>query len=94
EGQEWEAPVYYLMLRRALGMGSKKAPPCIVHLHSATQFIQYYNGVPSTPRNTLMKRMEEYCVRAADGLLCPSRTYADQCARAFDVPRDAIEVIP
>lgn len=94
EGQEWEAPLYYLMLRRALGMGSKKAPPCIVHLHSATQFIQYYNGVPSTPCNTLMKRMEEYCVRAADGLLCPSRTYADQCARAFDVPRDAIEVIP
>jgi hypothetical protein len=82
------------MLRRALGMGSNRAPPCIVHLHSATRFIQYYNGTPSTPRNTLMKRMEEYCIRAADALLCPSLTYADQCARAFDVPRDAIEVIP
>ena len=94
EGQDWEAPLYYLMLRRALGMGSNKVPPCIVHLHSATRFIQYYNGVPPTPRNTLMKRMEEYCIRAADALLCPSLTYADQCARAFDVPREAIEVIP
>ena len=29
EAQEYEAPLYYFQLRRALGLGPKKRPPCI-----------------------------------------------------------------
>ena len=38
EGQEWEAPLYYLLLRRALGLGPQPSRPCIVHLHSPSEF--------------------------------------------------------
>jgi glycogen synthase len=94
EAQDWEAPLYYLLLRRTLGFGPRQVPACILHLHSATRFIQHYNGLPSTPGIMLMKRMEEYCIRAADALLCPSNTYADLCATTFGVPRASIKVIP
>ena len=43
EGQDYEAPLYYFQLRRTLGLGPKKRPPCIVHLHSPTLFIARYN---------------------------------------------------
>src|ERR1019366_2287659 len=43
EAQEWEAPLYYLLARRAAGLGPKQQPPCIVHLHSPTQMIFEYN---------------------------------------------------
>jgi glycogen(starch) synthase len=94
EGQEWEAPLYYLLLRRALGMGPPRSPPCIVHLHSASAFIHHFNGAFSTPRAAmLVKRMEEFCVRSADALLCPSHYFADQCSTYFGLPRESIEVI-
>jgi glycosyltransferase involved in cell wall biosynthesis len=95
EGQEWEAPLYYLLLRRALGMAPRHFPPCIVHLHSATAFIRHYNGAFVTPKSyTLMKRMEDFCIRSADALLCPSRYYAAQCIDYFGLPQDSINVIP
>jgi hypothetical protein len=43
EGQEWEAPLYFLMLRRALGLGPERKPPCVVHLHSPTEYIFRHN---------------------------------------------------
>lgn len=94
EGQEWEAPLYYLLLRRSIGMGPERRPPCIVHLHSPTRFIRHFNGALSTPQSyALMKRMEEFCIRSADALLCPSRTFAAQCRREYGLPEDAIEII-
>src|SRR5262245_61139267 len=39
EAQDYEAPLYYLQLRRALGIGPKKQPPCFVHLHSPTELV-------------------------------------------------------
>ena len=94
EGQEWEAPLYYFLLRRALGAGPKRHPPCIVHLHSTTEFIRHFNGTLSSPRAYIpMKRMEEFCIRAADALLCPSRYFAHQCAAYYALPSDLIKVI-
>jgi glycogen synthase len=43
EAQEYEAPLYFLQLRRALGLGPGKTPPCIVHLHSPTAYIAAHN---------------------------------------------------
>lgn len=95
EGQEWEAPLYFLLLRRALGLGPARKPPVIVHLHCPTEFARRFNGAPDTPREyVLMKRMENYCIRAADGLLCPSRYLARQVAAHFGFPPERIKVIP
>ena len=94
EGQEWEAPLYYLLLRRAIDMGPRKRPPCIVHLHSPTAFIRHFNGALSTPEPyMLMKRMEEFCIRSADALLCPSHYFAAQSRAHYGLSADAIKVI-
>jgi glycogen synthase len=95
EGQEWEAPLYHLLLRRALGLGPSRRPPCILHLHSATVFIRRYNGAPDTPpAYPQMSRLEAFCIRAADAHLCPSRYYGRQAAEHFGLPPDAVEVVP
>jgi glycogen(starch) synthase len=94
EGQEWEAPLYYLLLRRALGIGPNRCPPCIVHLHSASEFVRYSNGALDAPEPyTLVKRMEEFCISSADALLCPSRCFARQCVDRYRLPAERIKVI-
>ncbi len=94
EGQDWEAPLYYLLLRRALGIGSQKHPPCIVHLHSPSKIIRHYNGAMGAPRQYApMKRMEEFSINAADALLCPSHYFARQCREHFGLGSDRVTVI-
>jgi glycosyltransferase involved in cell wall biosynthesis len=95
EGQEWEAPLHFLMLRRALGLGPERRPPCIVHLHSATAFIRRFNGSMVAPAShETMTRMEAFCIHQADALLCPSRFYAAQCEQYFSLPAGSVRVIP
>lgn len=95
EGQEWEAPLYYFLLRRALGLGPRRRPPCFVHLHSPTEFIVHFNGWDlSSPAFMTMKRMEDYCIQAADALLCPSDFLARQCEARYQLPAGSVHVIP
>lgn len=95
EGQEWEAPLYYFLLRRALGLGPRRRPPCFVHLHSPMEFIVHFNGWDmAKPQFTLMKRMEDYCIRAADAWLCPSNFLARQCEARYRLPSGSVQVIP
>lgn len=95
EGQEFEAPLYYLLLRRALGLGPKQQPPCIIHLHSPMEFIARNNDWDSNhPYFFAAKTFEDYCIRAADALLCPSRYLADQARDHYELPDGAIQVIP
>jgi glycogen synthase len=94
EGQEWEAPLYYLLLRRALGLGPRRSPPCVVHLHCPTEFARRFNGALTTyPEYLVMKRMEEFCIHAADALLCPSHYLARQCTQHYGLPPEQIKVI-
>lgn len=93
EAQEWEAPLYYLLARRAAGLGPAQQPPCIVHLHSPSQMIFEYNEWDQTLTDFLpLARFEEYTIRAADALLCPSRYLATQVSELFGV--GPVEVIP
>jgi glycosyltransferase involved in cell wall biosynthesis len=95
EAQEYEAPLYYFQLRRALGLGPKKRPPCIVHLHSPTQFIARYNEWDiGSPAVLTAKRLEDYTIAAADALLCPSRYLAGQIEAHYGMPRGTIRVLP
>jgi glycosyltransferase involved in cell wall biosynthesis len=95
EAQEWEAPLYYFLLRRSLGLGPDRRTPCVVHLHSPSIFIHKYNG-PARPRASLdtLQRMEEFCIQSADALLCPSQGLAGAVARRYRLQPDSIEVIP
>lgn len=95
EGQEWEAPLYYFLLRRSLGLGPARNPPVIVHLHSPTEFIFRSNDwSPQRPDYLPMKRFEDHVILAADALLCPSRFLAAQCSRKYDLAEEAVAVIP
>lgn len=95
EAQEWEAPLYYYLLRRSQGLGPIQRPPCVVHLHSPSEFIHHYNGPAVTPPALpVMKRMEEYCIQAADALLCPSKSLAADAGKRFQFSPDKIKVIP
>jgi len=95
EAQEYEAPLYYLQLRRALGFGPKRHPPCIVHLHSPSEFIAQHNEWDICSPDILMaRRLEEYSIAAADALLCPSRYLARQVEDHYGLKEDAVRVIP
>lgn len=95
EAQEYEAPLYYLQLRRALGFGPKRRPPCIVHLHSPTEFIALHNDWDLYLPDTLTaKRLEDYSIAAADALLCPSRYLARQVESCYGLREGTVCVIP
>jgi len=95
EAQDYEAPLYYFQQRRALGLGPKRQPPCLVHLHSPTELIARYNDWDAAqPPFFISKRMEDYTIAAADALICPSRFVARQVEVHYKLPTDSIEVIP
>jgi glycogen synthase len=95
EAQEYEAPLYYLQLRRALGQGPKRRPPCIVHLHSPTQFIARHNDWNiAIPAVQTAKRLEDYTIAAADALLCPSRYLASEVEAQYGLRGGTIRVLP
>ena len=94
EAQEWEAPLYYFLLRRMLGLGPRRSPPCIVQLHSPTEWICRFNGPTVLPREyPLMKRMETFCIRAADALLCPSHYFGRQAEAHYNLAPGSVKVI-
>jgi len=95
EAQEFEAPLYYFQLRRALGLGPKKQPPCIIQLHSPMEFIVRYNDRDiGQPYFMTAKRLEDYSIAAADALLCPSSYLARQAETHYGMDEGSIHVIP
>ncbi|MDC0326050.1 glycosyltransferase family 4 protein [bacterium] len=94
EAQEYEAPLYYFQLRRALGLGPTRQPPCFVHLHSPSQLIARHNDwEPDRPALIAAARLEEFSIRSADALLCPSRYLARQSEQHYRLATSSIEVI-
>jgi len=95
EAQEFEGPLYFFQLRRALGLGPQRRPPCIVHVHSPTEFIVRHNDWdPFATYFRTAQRLEEYSIRAADALLCPSRFLARQIEQRYGLVPESVETIP
>jgi glycosyltransferase involved in cell wall biosynthesis len=95
EGQDFEAPLYDFLVRRALGLGPTIMPPCVVHLHTTYEQVCRANAWRlDTPRGLAMKAQEDYVIRAADALLAPSRFLARQTEAQYDLPADSIATIP
>lgn len=95
EAQEYEAPLYFFQLRRALGAGPARRPPCIIHLHSPTELIVFHNDRDTAkPYFRESIRAESHSILAADALLCPSRYLASQVCTRFGLSEEAVRVIP
>ena len=95
EAQEYEAPLYYFQVRRALGLGPQRRPPCIVHLHSPTEFIAHHNEWDlSLSRWQMIRDLERYSILSADVLLCPSQYLSQQVAAHYRGQTPRIEIIP
>jgi glycosyltransferase involved in cell wall biosynthesis len=94
EAQEWEAPLYHLQVRRAERLGPKRQPPFVVHLHSPTAMIFEHNEWDTTFVDYLpLSRMEEYSIRAADALVCPSEYLARGVIALYGLEAGRIEVV-
>ncbi|ACK72616.1 glycosyl transferase group 1 [Gloeothece citriformis PCC 7424] len=95
ESQEYQSPLYYFQLRRALGFGPKKYPPCLIHLHSPTEFIALHNqwDINYSFFQTA-KRLEAYSIATADALLCPSQFFARQAEARYQLETGSIKTIP
>ncbi len=95
EAQEYQAPLYFFQLRRALGYGPKVHPPCFIHFHSPLEFIFRYNEWDTgRPDYLPTKRMEDYTIASADAWLCPSRYLARQVETKYGLSSNAVTVIP
>ncbi len=95
EAPEYEAPLAPFLARRALGRGPDRTPPCVIHLHSPSEFIATSNGTTAlTASVSPIALLERYAIANADRLCCPSRYLARQAESHFEVARGMIEVIP
>jgi glycosyltransferase involved in cell wall biosynthesis len=95
EGEEWEGALYFLQLRRALGLGPRRQPPCLIHFHSPTELIYQANEQPTgAPTYRLIVPMEQYCIGTADAWVCPSRFLARQAEAHYALPAGAVATIP
>jgi glycosyltransferase involved in cell wall biosynthesis len=95
EAQDYEAPSYFLLLRRVFGAVPTQHIPVIVHLHTPTEFVLAHNGWDQRRADyPVLTRFERDAIRAADALLCPSHFLADIAAAHYSVDRRSIAVIP
>jgi glycosyltransferase involved in cell wall biosynthesis len=95
EFHDYEAPLYFFQLRRALGLGPKKHPPCIVHLHSPTELIARFDDWDEArPSVVTARRLEEFSFGTADAFLCPSHYLARQIEERYGIEESRIRVIP
>jgi glycosyltransferase involved in cell wall biosynthesis len=95
EAPEYEAPLTWFLSRRSRGEGPDRTPPCIVHLHSPTEFVWRHNGW-STEGEALksIRREEEANIAQADALVCPSLWMAREASHRYGFARERLAVIP
>ncbi|HEY7564606.1 MAG TPA: glycosyltransferase [Acidimicrobiia bacterium] len=95
EGQDWEAPLFFLQRRRAQRQGPTSRPPILIHLHSPTEMIVSANKWnPGRPDRATAARLEYHSIRAADGWVSPSHFMARTAADHYGLPLERISVIP
>lgn len=95
EAQEWEAPLYYLQLRRRLSLGPERGPALVVHLHSSTEQIFAANHWDTTVADYAPAAAQEaFSIAAADALIAPSQFIARQALARHAVDPSRIHVIP
>jgi glycogen synthase len=95
EGSEYEAPLYYLLVRRALSLGPENPPPCLIHIHSPKELIAAANQIQLDRADLRMiVRREQFCVAAADALLCATSDLGRWIELRHGLAAGAVRIIP
>lgn len=95
EAQDYEAPLYYLLLRRSTGLGPARRPPCFVHLHTTRELVCHANGWGlRSAHDLVVKRFEDAAIWGADALLSPSAFLAAHTERQYGLRTGSITRIP
>jgi glycosyltransferase involved in cell wall biosynthesis len=95
EAHDYEAPAFFLLLRRSLGLGPPRRVPIIVHLHTPTEFVFEANGWATEGlRLAQLLAVERFVVGAADALISPSRFLAKIAESRYQLKSGAVEVVP
>jgi glycogen synthase len=95
EGSEYEGPLYYLLVRRALGLGPENPPPCLIHIHSPKELVAAANHIKLDRADLRMTvRREQFCVAAADSLLCATSDLGRWIEQRHDLAKGAVRIIP
>ncbi|MFN0131691.1 MAG: glycosyltransferase family 4 protein [Phycisphaerales bacterium] len=86
---------FLLNARRTRGHWHDAAVPIVTMLHSPSEWIALWNRAPlSTRQERTLAEMERESVMLSDGLVCPTDSLAEWCARHWSLPHRAVEVIP
>lgn len=93
EAPEYEAPLFHYFNSRSRGASSRD-PVCIIHLHSPTEDIAYFNGWQPGAYAARAAVMESACIRAANAVISPSRFLMDSVTRRLELPDRLRTVIP
>jgi len=96
EGIDFQAPLYYFQIRRALGLNPQlPAPPCVVHLTGPTEHRARKAGEESfAPAHLVNKRHEDHGIPCADLLLCQNETVAEEARNRYDLDADILALLP
>lgn len=69
--------------------------PMVTYLHSPTEWIEQWNGGPEAGHPMAeLRHMETDTIRWSDALVCPSAALADWARQRWQLPPDAIDVVP
>jgi glycosyltransferase involved in cell wall biosynthesis len=88
EVQDWFGLAYYALVEKGIGR-HLAATPIAVHSHGAE--FDPYEAFPSVSLDTyVIARMEDYCLRHADWVRCPSKQWARACRKRYDLPAERV----
>jgi glycogen synthase len=95
EGSEYEAPLHYLLVRRALGLGPENPSPCLVHIHSPKELVSAANHIKLDRADLRMiVRREQFSIAAADSLLCATADLGRWIEKRHGMSPGAVRIIP
>ena len=96
DGVDFQAPLYYLQMRRALGLiPDLPVPPCVVHLTGSTERRARLAGEEScAPAHLVNKRHEDLSIPCADFLLSQDDALAEETRERYALDMDIVGLLP
>jgi hypothetical protein len=77
-----------------LFLDPRRLPPVVVRLHTHLTLVRHLNDLPMNLDARLAAFLEARALRGAAMILANSRALADRLSADYEVPRDAIDVLP
>ncbi len=85
---------YYALVEKAAGRHFQDSLLCL-RSHSALEHCTSFEAFPGySLEHYIFYRMEQFCLRNADRVLCASPQWAQVCARRYGIPQERLLVSP